>query len=70
MSGYFSVADRGTWGHWDISDEKGRVFTIRGDRATFFTLRDERIPNRYQWFSSPFEALEYAARQLMQEPQP
>jgi hypothetical protein len=71
MSGYFSVADRGTFGHWDISDERGRHYTIRGDMASGFDLCDERRHPDHRLaripFASPFEALEYAARQIMPE---
>lgn len=70
MAGYFSVSDRGEWGHWDIADKVGlRVFRIRGDDDAGFTLCDERRPARHPLrnvpFATPFEALEYAARQIM-----
>lgn len=71
-TGYFSVADRGTFGHWDISDGQKRVYIIRGDAASGFDLIDERKhpdnPLRRIFFATPFEALEYAARQLMESP--
>lgn len=73
MNRYFSVEDRGTFGHWDISDEKGRVYTIRGDAQYGFQLCQERkhptSPFRSLPFATPFEALEFAARQIM-EPTP
>lgn len=41
MSGYFSVEDRGTFGHWDISNGQRRLFCIRGEPGDF-GIRDER----------------------------
>ena len=74
MSGYFSVADRGTFGHWDISDGHRRIYVIRGDIETGFSLTDERKHPDHRLrsipFSTPFEALEYVARQTMPDPTP
>lgn len=70
-NGYMSVAGRGEYGHWDITDGKRRVFVIRGDAETGFILRDERKPMSpfaKIEFSTPFEALEYAALQLIETP--
>ena len=72
MSGYFSVEDRGTFGHWDICDDQKRIFVIRGNEDSGFELIDERKsvnhPMRRVPFADPFEALEYVARTLMVSP--
>ena len=63
--GYFSVADRGTYGHWDISTGQRRVFCIRGEPGNF-GIRDERLEvgwtSRDQLasirFATPYSALQ------------
>lgn len=68
MAGYFSISDRGTYGHWDFSDGKGRFATLRGD-DTVWLLTMERRPLRHLlrtiYFSTPFEAVEYVTRHVM-----
>lgn len=69
-TGYFSVADRGEFGHWDFGNGRMRVFKLRGDTETGFTLFDERAQRQPPVsFHTPFAALEYVARQMM-EPTP
>jgi hypothetical protein len=68
MTGYFSVADRDTFGHWDISDGKRRVFCIRGEPGKF-CIRDER-PIRNETlermvFRTPSAALLWITEELM-----
>ena len=68
MTGYFSVADRGTFGHWDISDGKKRVFCIRGEPGQF-CIRDERLVRNgaleHMRFRTPSAALLWIAEELM-----
>ena len=68
MAGYFSISDRGTYGHWDFSDERGRFATLRGGDAEW-QLTMERRPQAHVFrtitFSTPFEAVEYVTRHVM-----
>ena len=69
MSGYFSIADCGTYGHWDFSDEKGRFATLRGDDESGWQLCMERRSVRHPMylipFGTPFEAVEFVTRHVM-----
>lgn len=70
--GYFSVADRGTYGHWDISDGQRRVFCIRGEPGNF-GIRDERSPPARDLdritFRTPQAALLWIADEMMTPPE-
>lgn len=69
-TGYFSVADRGTVGHLDISDGKERAFAIRGEPGDV-RVRDERTdparphPRETLRFKSVQAALLWCAEDLM-----
>lgn len=73
MAGYFSISDRGTYGHWDFSDENGRFATLRGGDDEW-RLTMERRPQshllRSITFSTPFEAVEYVTRHVMPDKAP
>lgn len=46
--GYFSFGYRNP-GHWDVSDDKRRIFAIRGDEEHGFIIRDERKNEHGDW---------------------
>lgn len=66
---YFSVANRGTPGHWDISDGTQRAFAIRGEPGKVH-VRDERddpsrpFPRKSVPFKSAAVALLWCAEEL------
>lgn len=73
MAGYFSISDRGTYGHWDFNDENGRFATLRGGDAEWQLTMERRHhahPLRSISFSTPFEAVEFVTRQVMPDQAP
>ena len=68
-NGYFSACNRGTPGHWDISDGYSRFFAIRGEPGAV-VVRDEREdpsrphPRDFVRFKSAARALLWCAEEM------
>lgn len=68
-SGHFSLDNRGTPGHWDVSDGRARAFTIRGEPGSV-VVNDEREdpsrphPREVVRFKSAASALLWCAEEL------
>lgn len=65
MTTYFTVTKRNP-GHWDISDQKERLFSLRGCPGRFIVL-DEREGSRAIYFATITTAMSFITDALMFE---
>lgn len=54
-------------GHWDIVEQNGRLFTIRGEKGNVIVTNEQLQPQTQMKFLTVSMAMAYVMEQLMYE---